>query len=289
MYNFSKKVKGYVRILDDPPAGSPPAGGSGGEEQVTIIKVIDSRTGKPTFKAPDGSLLFTQDHMNHEIGEARKKANEKNSEMVKQLEELRDRTTTSESLRTELQNQIDDLKKVNMTAQQQAELEIKRMQRQLEAQTKSLSDEANLWRTQYATARISQEIHDAAATNKVLPLAMEQLDMLLGSQAQLRSIKDAEGKDIPGQYEAVVNFRDSDENGNLVPTILPITKAVARMRELPQRFGNLFEADQKGGVGGGTMMGKSPLAGAAPNFKGMTMDQYLKWREANPEKVGDVK
>lgn len=286
MKNWKQVSKWYVRILDDPPAGDPPVGGSEGAEKVTVLLVTDPRTGKKIFKTSDGNPLFTQDHMNFEIGEARKKANEKNTEMVKQLEELRDRTSTSETLRNELQSQIDDLKKASMTVQQQAEMEMKRLQRTLDSKTKELADEATLWRTQYSQSRISQEIRDAAAKHKALPLAIEQLDMLLGNNASLRPIKDSEGKEITGQFETVVNFRDSDDQGNLVPTILPIEKAVARMRELPQRFGNLFESDQKGGVGGGTLMGKSPLAGAAPNFKQMNIEDYKKWRAANPDKVG---
>lgn len=286
MNNWKQASKWYVRILDDPPAGDPPIGGNDGAEKVAVLLVTDPRTGKKSFKTPDGNLLFTQEHMNHEIGEARKKANEKNTEMVKQLEELRDRTSTSETLRNELQSQIDDLKTASMTVQQQADMEMKRLQRTLEVKTKELGDEASLWKNQYSQSRISQEIRDAAAKHKALPLAIEQLDMLLGNNASLRPIKDTEGKEIPGQFETVVNFRDSDDQGNLIQTVLPIEKAIARMRELPQRFGNLFESDQRGGVGGGTLLGKSPLAGAAPNFKNMDMESYKRWRAANPDKVG---
>jgi len=286
-YNLFNKV--YERILDDDPG----AGDGGGENKddankMTVTVTVDPRTKRQTFKTLDGKALFTQEHMSHEIGEARKKEGEKNKTLVTQLEELRDNSTTSESVRNELQAQIEDLNAASMTQQQQAELEMKRIKRKHETDLKTATESATSWQTRYSKSFISQEIRRAAAESKALPLAVEQLDVMLGSQATLRNLKDDKGADIPDQYEAVVNFRDVDENKNEVITVLSIPKAIARMRELPERFGNLFESDQKGGVGSGnSMLGKNALSGTQPDFANMTVPEYAKWRAANLDKVGE--
>ena len=48
-------------------------------------------------------------------------------------------------------------------------------------------------------------------------------------------------------------------------------------------------ANQKGGVGKGTMMSDgNPLAGSVPDFSKMTVAEYQKWRAANLDKVGEA-
>ena len=298
MFNlFNKEVKSYKRILDgesDPKLNpNDPSGGgqnkSDDNNRLTVIATKDSRTGRVTYKATDGTALFSQEHMNYEIGEARKKESEKNKTLVVQLEEMRDHANTSESLRQELQLQIEELQKVGLTEKQQMELEVKQWKTRHESDTSNLKKEAENWRKQFSDSFVKQEIRKAASANKVLPLAIDQLDDILGTQAEVKLMRDTEGKEVPGMFEAVVSIRDEDAEGNSIVTTLPIDKAVARMRELPNRYGNLFESDQKGGVGKGTMMSDgNPLAGSVPDFSKMTVAEYQKWRAANLDKVGEA-
>lgn len=300
MFNLFNKdvVKSYKRILDDSGTGDPGTGDSSGDgnknkpgddNRLTVVATKDPRTGRVTYKATDGTALFSQEHMNYEIGEARKKESEKNKTLVTQLEEMRDHANTSESLRQELQMQIEELQKAGLTEKQQMDLELKQWKTRHENDTNTLKQEVESWRKQFSDSFVRQEIRKAANTNKVLPLAVDQLDDIIGTQAEVKLMRDQEGKEVPGMFEAVVSIRDEDAEGKSIITTMPIDKAVARMRELPHRYGNLFESDQKGGVGGGTMMNSgSSLAGTVPDFSKMTVVEYQKWRAANLDKVGEA-
>jgi hypothetical protein len=279
--NLKGMVRGsklYRLVLgpDDPGAG---AGNTGDPNTLTVVATVDPKTKRTTYKMSDGTPLFTQDHMNFEIGQVRVKEGEKNKSLVAQLQELADKSTTSEAVRAELENRIEDIKKAQLTEKQQADLEIKRLTRELEKTSKGLTSERDSWQQRYTQSHITNEIHAAVQTQGGLPAFMEQFEAWLSPKTSLKPVLDANGKPTD-KLEAVVDFNDMDKDGNPVTLALSVPKAVERMKQLPQRFGNLFAADQKSGVGG-TNAANTGQTGAPPDFSKMSLEQYNKWRVDN--------
>jgi len=274
-------LKWYRPILDgeedNQPADRPQEG-----ETLSVIKEVDPQTGFPVFKDTQGNRLFTQDHMNKEIGKARQKAGEKNQELITQLEEMKKNKNNSSELQEELQSQIDALKAANLTEKQQAEVEIKRLSNQLSKTEKRLTDETDQWRGRFEEERIHGDIIRAAEASNAV--SSEQIYAFLRGITKLAEERGEDGKST-GNYVALVEFDDVDENQNPVKLQLSVEKAVARMREQTDRFGNLFRSEQSGGIGSSTMLDHQGGNGK-PDFKNMSYEQYEKWAKANPTAVG---
>jgi len=264
--------KAYMRLHDE---GDGVEGNSDASGQLTVTVQKDER-GRDMFVADDGRRLFSQDHLNFEIGQVRMKEGQKNKELITQLEEVRDRKTTSESLKAELESQIEQLQQAQMTEKQQAEAQIKKLKKDYEKTQQRLTDEANQWKRQYTDSRIANEIAGAAEVNGAF--SSEQILGLLRQRASLRNPIGEDGKPIEGRFEVIVEFDDHNDDGQAITLSLTPDEAIKKMKETPERFGNLFKSSQKGGLGESTLFRSSS---GKVDFKEIkNMKQYEEARKA---------
>ncbi len=94
------------------------------------------------------------------------------------------------------------------------------------------------------------------------------------SHTRLVEDLDAEGRST-GEFIPKVKFNDTDAEGKPITLDLTAKEAVKRMKELPERFGNLFKSNLSGGLGGSQSVGNKPLDGERLK----NMDEYRKQRE----------
>lgn len=270
MNTFWRGTKEYTRFYEgeDDPKG------------LALTEVKDPKTGRSTYKTADGKTFFTQDHMNTEIGNARKKAAEQNKTTLTELQALRDKAGNTEETNATLQHRIDELQSLQLTDQQQYELKLKKAETKYTETTDTLTQERNTWQQRYETERISSAI--AVAADKHKAVSAEQMSALLSGKTKLAPVMGEDGK-ATGEFVTQVAFEDVDKDKNPVTLTLTVDKAMERMRELPERFGNLFKHDQKGGLDGGTLQKKSGYNGEGPP---KTQAEYEVFRKANAGKLG---
>ncbi len=270
--------KQYGRILEGENAEE--GGENKSAETVTLI-LKKGPNGKPEYFDQKGQKFLTQDQVNYEVGTARAKAGEKNKELIDQLREVQEKASTSEQMKQELEEQIKVLQTQSMTKEEQLLAELKTNQSKWEKEKEKLSKEHQEAVALWTEERIGNEIRDACSSNKAV--SHEQIYGLIRAKTQLVPQHDDTGKPT-GKYEAVVALDDVDDSGNPVIKKLPVDKAVARMREMTKRFGNLFLHGEESGVGKQTMYGHESLSmksDVPPPEAFKSMEAYDKWAKAN--------
>lgn len=199
---------------------------------------------KTTKDAADAAAAktFTQEQLNTLLANERKKA-------VTQLEELKNRATTSEAHKAELEAQIEGLKK---TYQTKAEAE----QEKFESNLKNVKSELDLsqkdttkWKQYFEDTIVDRDILAAAGADTFNPNVIVKL---LKPDTKLVEILTEDGKPT-GKYEpriAMTKMKD----GKPVPVVVTPTEAIKLMKELPE-YGHLFKSTQKSGSGGSHIPG----------------------------------
>jgi hypothetical protein len=227
----------------------------------------------------EGKRLFTQEHMNTEIGTARKKAAEANKTLIDQLEELKAKASTSEAMKDELQQQIENLQASNMSKEEQMVRQIKQLEESVKKTQESLSTERDRFSKLWKDERISNELRYASDEHKAF--SFEQIHSLLYGRTELKPIIDEAGKPT-GEHQVVVTLDVPDKDGTIETKQLSPSAALKIMKELPARYGNLFVSSEAGGVGGGNagsgnmVLSKTPPAEALKN-----PEVYRAWKKAN--------
>jgi hypothetical protein len=91
-----------------------------------------------------------------------------------------------------------------------------------------------------------------------------------------------------GQYEVQIEMLDTDpKTGQQVMMNRTPEAAVARMKELPEQFGNLFKSGVVSGIGSSSATGGlMPGQGGKIDVRKLTPTQYREIREKNPELLG---
>ena len=263
----------------DPPAGEgDPAGGDTGDK-IEVKVVTDPKTGIKQFILPDGTKAITQEHMNVEVGKAR--SGKEN--LVKELQTLRDRTSTSEAVKTELEAQIQAIKESTMTEAEKLKASAKNWEAKYNADTKKLAEERDHAFKLFSEKVISTEILAASSEHKAV--SPEVMLQLVGTRAQVRDVIDPDTGKATGMKEVVVPFEDKDEEGKTIQKNASVTDYFKWMKAQPaNRFGNLFLSDQAGGTGKNTRMDDVQTgANGLPDFDKMSMSEYVKWMDAHPE------
>lgn len=180
--------------------------------------------------------------------------------------------------RTKLEGELDDLQKVLRTKEQQAEYERKTLESKLKTELEGHKDTAQQWENRYKSSMLNGSLREAAVKGGAFN--PDHIISILMPHTKIVEATDDNG-DTTGEYTTVVDFPDIDEK-----TKQPITtrrtpeEAVKRMRELPEIHGSLFTANLNGGIGGGTVDGKT---GKAIDVNNMSHEDYMKLRKENPQ------
>lgn len=224
---------------------------------------------------------FTQDQVNAFLAEDRRKAENKNKELIAQLETLKASENLSKKQQEELQAQIDSMQKQYMTKEQLEKEERDKEIKKLTEESKKAAETAERWKNDYTKLRIDNEIIRASTEHGAY--SNEQMITYLTPRTELTTEVGEDGKPT-GKLIPMVNLEDKDDKGKDIVLKLSVSDAVKRMKELPERFGNLFKGEGVGGVGtlnrpGGTGGGN----GTAEGFRSdMTPAEYKAWRKSQP-------
>lgn len=282
-------LRAYRRYMEGEGGGEGGEGGGGQPnqgEEITLIGVKDPKTGYTTYKTSDGKPFYTQEHMNTEIGNARKTARQKveseKTELQTQLEQMRAEAEEKGMNVDALNDKLKELEEQSMTAEELAAKRAQDLEKQFSAEREDLQKQVDHAMGMFREERISTEITNACAQHKAVNT--ETVAPLVRAHTELVAEKDKKGK-VTG-YKAVVHFPDRDEEGNDVVRDLSISDAVKRMRETTDRFGHLFYHESEPGSGQSTLLGQPKGAGQGPLVEGkISQDQFNQWAEAQ-EKAG---
>jgi hypothetical protein len=272
----------FVALYDgdegDPPAGDPPAG--------------DPPAGDPPAGDPnapvsgDPNARFSTEQVNKIVQERLAKAQKKHQENSKKMEVQLQQLLASQSLtaeeRSNLENQLEDLRKQFRTKEEQAKIEKKELQTRFETDLDEAKKAAVHWENKYKSSTIKRALQDAATQEDAFKPS--QVVTLLLEHTKLVEATDENGKGL-GKLIPMVDLPDVEAE-TLKPIVTQRTPedAVKRLKELDP---NLFKANIVAGVGGSSATGgTTPGSDGKVDAKDLTPAQYAKLRKENPEALG---
>ena len=182
----------------------------------------------------------------------------------------------SEKEKNELQTRIEELNQQVMTKEQLAEKEKKRLGDEYTKQLETERKEKETWQGRYTDASIKRAITDAAVEHEAF--SSEQLVNMLNQRVRLVEDLDEHGKKT-GNYTPRMKFEDVDKEGKPVVLDLSVKEAVKRMRELPDKYGNLFRSTVNGGLGGPS----NRTSQLPKDLSKLSMDEYRQFRKDHPD------
>lgn len=153
----------------------------------------------------------------------------------------------SDQQRTELESRIETLNSSLMTAEERAKADLAKKDKEIKTLAETLTKERDGWKNNYAAEVITNQILKASATHKAVS-AEQMLDVLM-PKTRLVEVLDVDGKTVKG-YIPKAKIRVPNEKGEEVELDLSVEEVVKRMKDLPDRFGNLFESGVNSGLGG---------------------------------------
>jgi hypothetical protein len=199
-----------------------------------------------------GQTTFSQDDVNRFLAEDRRKHKASTEKLISELETIKKSKNLSEQERNNLTQRIDELQNQLLTKDQLLEKERTKLQNEHRTQLQRESEEKETWRNRYTQSTIERSIVDAAI--EADSFSPEQIVALLKSNTKLVEETDNEGNGL-GIYVPRVKFNDTDKEGKPVVLDLSVREAVKRMKDLPEKYGNLFKANVTGGLGGNGSVG----------------------------------
>jgi len=237
--------------------------------------VAPTGTPPPTLPQPpptDGKK-FSQEDVNRFVADEKRKVQTKMDQLTTQLETFKLTAAEKEDLQqklTEMQNEL--LTKDELTAREKKKLEAT-----LTKQAQQYEQEAKTWRNRYEDSTITRALMDAAIENEAL--VPVQLVEILRNKAHLADVLGEDGKST-GEFVTKCKIDVKDDKGVTKTLDLPVSEAIRQLKEMPERFGNLFKSKAVSGIGdfvtGKTSGSADPVA--------MSFDQYREFRKKSKEK-----
>lgn len=234
---------------------------------------------------PSGGKTFTQDEVNIFLAKEKGKhqasllkMEEGYKKMLAEGEKLsaKDRALLEENLAT-VQGQL-------RTKEEQAKMERKQLEDQLQAQIKDANEKAASWETRYRTESVDRSLQDAAVSADAYQPS--QIVTLLKPMTRLVEDIDPKTGRSTGKFNAMVDFPDVDSEGQPTVSVMNPRDAVKRMKQLPEIYGNLFKSGVVPGIGSNSGTGVIPGQNGKLNLRGLTPEQYRKLRAEDPQKLG---
>ncbi len=211
---------------------------------------------------------FTQEELNSILAKEKRSFEERNQKLINDLKAIQESASMTAQEKQNLETQIEELQKVTMTKEELAQREQAKAKKLYEDNLKTLEAEATSWRSRYSRETIARAITDEAIIAG--GFAPSQFVEILEKRSKLAPILGEDGKPT-GNFITKVSFDDIDKDQKPVTLELTVPETIKRMKEIPDRFGNLFKSGANGGVGG-----SNNSSGYKP---GAVVKDQKSWRE----------
>ena len=216
-----------------------------------------------------------QAQVNKILAEDKRKHQAQFQKLEAQLKETLTNAKLTSEERSKLEESLENERKRFLTKEEQAKIEKKQLEDRFSTENSALKFRAESAEVRLTEHIIGRSLQDAAISgdaynpNTVVTVLRQMVKMV---------------NDSP-----MIDFPDTEEGtGNPIVKQMTPGEAIARMKQLPDAFGNLFKSGVVGGVGAASATG-----GLTPGSTGRidpkkitSMEQYLKIRKENPGALG---
>ena len=249
----------------DPPVPDPGAG--------------DKNKSKPKVPLTTEQQAF----VNSIVAEERRKLQAKNDQLITQLSTEQNRAGTSEAEKAALQERIESLKAEFATKDELTQRDTKKKLTELEQKLKQEASEKSTWKTRFESNKKKVDLTSAAEQGKAF--SAEQVVLVLEPNARLVEVVGEDGKPT-GEYETKVRIATTDKDGKAVTLDLTPTEAVKQLKEMPEKYGNLFISGANGGLGGGNL-GRGGSKGGPADKATLSTAEYM--AERRKERIASAR
>jgi len=229
---------------------------------------------------------FTQDDLNRILADDRRKHQVQLKEQAEKLEGVLKSSQLTEQDRKVLQENLSAVQGQLRSSEAAAAKEKQELEQQFQSKLVDAEKKSQIWEGLYRESTIQRSLQDAAVKNDAF--SPGQIVTLLKPLTRLVEGVDSTTNRPNGQYEVKIEMLDvNPKTGQQEVMIRSPEEAVARMKELPDQYGNLFKSGVVSGIGsssatGGLMPGK----GGQIDVRKLTPQQYRDIRAKNPELLG---
>lgn len=198
---------------------------------------------EPPPPPPPDDTKFSQADLNKILADEKRKHQEKNGQLIKELEELKKTKGLSEQQKSDLESRIEQLTNEHLTKEEQAKRESERLKKDYEGKHKEVETDRDSWRNRYTEMLIENSITSQAREAKAV--SDEQILAMLRHKASIAE-ELIDGKPS-GKFVVKIKHHDEESKKTLEYTPDEMMKI---MLDNPKKYGNLFQSTLTGGVGG---------------------------------------
>lgn len=228
--------------------------------------------------------VFTQDDVNKFLADDRRKHVERYQTLEETYKKALEDQNLSKTAREELEQRLETIQAQSRTKEQTLELELNKTREKSKKEYEQTVAERDSWKTRYESAEINRGLSDAATAGRAI--RNSQVVTILRGHTKMTEVLDLSGKPT-GEYAPRIHMETVDpKTKERVMSVFTPDEAIAWMKENKEEYGNLFESEVSGGLGG---RNATPGAPGGKNGKidltSLTPAEYRKLRKENPEAI----
>ncbi len=261
------------------------AGGGGATTTTNTGTATTDANGQPLSGDPNDPLVkmkFTkeqQEFMNKKIQEEKKAAQEHSRQTINELKKIQQAASTSEQQKKELQDRINQLQQQFLSKEELAKQEQEKQQREFQEQLRSAKNDAERWQKMYHDSTVARALQDGAI--KFEAYNPGQIQDLLFHKTKLIEEMDEDNKPT-GRFIPRVQIEEQ-EGDRITRLDLSVEDTLQKMKNTPDRYGNLFKSTLAGGLGqNGSSNGTGGGRGRGKSPKDMTAAEWAEARKKDP-------
>lgn len=216
---------------------------------------------------------FTQEQVNKFLAEEKRKNQAQYQKLEQQLQSTLETAKLTAEERTKMEESLEDVRKQLRTKEESAKLEKKALEERLTGEVQTWKSKAEANERKYIDSTISRALLDAAVAGD----AFNPETVVTVLRGSVKMVED----------KPMVDFPDvSSETGEPIIKQMTPEEAIKRMKQIPDKYGNLFKSGVVGGLGAASATGGTPGTNGRVDVRNLTPEQYQKIRKENPAALG---
>lgn len=222
---------------------------------------------------------FTQEDVNRFLADEKRKAQKANERTIKELETLKKNSALTEEEKGRLEDRVETLRNEFLSKEELAKKEAAKERNKTKQELETKEKESNKWKGLYEETVTQTGLLTAASSDPDI-FNPQQIVDLLQPRTRLVEELDSESGNPTGRYTPKVRFAGKDKDGKDIVLELAPTEAVKQMKEMPDKYGNLFKNGATGGLGSNNVH-KGPRGNEPPTDP----VAFREWRKKNPNYI----